>query len=324
MQHPMETHTPLVSVIIPNYNHAPYLRERIESVLAQKMDDMEVILLDDRSTDMSRDIIDSYRSHPKVSHVVCNDNNSGSTFAQWKRGLSLARGRYVWIAESDDSADDRFLSTLVPLLEAHPEAVMAFSGSQMIDSDGLPIDGLDWDRYKPGQDATEIYAGDELIRRKLLWTADVYNASMVVFRRDAAPAIEDAQLSMRYCGDWLFWVNLAQNGAAVEVREKLNRFRQHNAKVSPGASKSGLYFIEGLPIMVKVAACLNLSDTQRAMLAGRTWKRLGKFPGVMSSHKEEILGNLDRLYPGASAKRYRTVLLYELDKYLNFTGLQPR
>ena len=117
-------------------------------------------------------------------------------------------------------------------------------------------------------------------------------------------------------------MNLARRGAAVEVREKLNYFRQHNAKVSPGASKSGVYFIEGLPIMVRVADALKLTPAQRAMLAGRTWKRLGSFPAVIESHGAAILANLDRLSPGASTRRRRLIALYEVDKYLNFTGLQ--
>lgn len=314
---------PAVSVIIPNYNHEPYLRQRIESVLNQTFDDFELILLDDCSTDYSPALLESYRNHPKVAHLVLNKENSGSTFAQWKRGLALARGRYVWIAESDDYADPEFLSTLVPLLDADPQAAMAFTGSHMVDAAGRDIPGADWDRYRPGASETETYSGRTLTIRKLLWTADVYNASMVLFRRSMAPAIEDVQLRMRYCGDWLFWANMARNGGAIEVRRKLNYFRQHQAKVSTGASRSGLYFLEGLPVMVRVADYLSLPPTARAMLAGRTWKRLGKFPAVLASHRREILTNLDRLSPGASSRRRRLIALYEADKYLNFTHLQP-
>lgn len=314
---------PAVSVIIPNYNHEPYLRQRIESVMNQTFTDFEVILLDDCSTDGSRTLIQSYASHPKVSHIVLNKHNSGSTFAQWKRGLALARGKYVWIAESDDYADPSFLATLVPLLEANPSAALAFTGSHMVDAAGCDIPGADWDRYRRNAPEIESYTGRELIAGKLLYTANVYNASMVLFRRSMAPAIEDVQLRMRYCGDWLFWVNMARNGGAVEVRRKLNYFRQHSAKVSPGASKSGLYFLEGLPVMVRVAHYLQLSAAARAMLAGRTWKRLGKFPQVLESHRTEIMDNLNRLSPGASSRRRRLIALYEADKFLNFTRMQP-
>ena len=71
-----------VSVIIPNYNHAPYLRERIDSVLAQTYTDLEVILIDDCSTDESRDIMEDYRSEPRVTHIIHNAENSGNA-AVW-------------------------------------------------------------------------------------------------------------------------------------------------------------------------------------------------------------------------------------------------
>src|SRR5260370_20691240 len=96
---------PTVSVIIPNYNHARYLRQRIESVLRQTYQDFEVILLDDCSTDDSRSILSSYAGDSRV-RMEFNEVNSGSTFKQWNKGVRLARVEYVWIAESDDYADN--------------------------------------------------------------------------------------------------------------------------------------------------------------------------------------------------------------------------
>ena len=111
-----------VSVIIPNYCHARFLNRRIDSVLNQTYDDFEVIILDDCSTDNSRDIIETYRHHPRVSHIVYNEKNSGSTFVQWDKGFELAQGQYIWIAESDDEAAPTFLEECVTQLEKHPSA----------------------------------------------------------------------------------------------------------------------------------------------------------------------------------------------------------
>ncbi len=74
---------PLVSVIIPNYNHALYLDERIQSVLNQSYGHFEVIILDDLSKDNSREVMEKYRDYPHVSHIVYNTENSGSTFKQY-------------------------------------------------------------------------------------------------------------------------------------------------------------------------------------------------------------------------------------------------
>src|SRR6266576_4746622 len=95
---------PNVSVVVPNYNHARFLRQRIDSVLGQTYQDFEVILLDDCSTDQSRSIIGEYQNDPRV-RVELNKRNSGSTFKQWNKGVWLVRGEYVWIVESDDDAD---------------------------------------------------------------------------------------------------------------------------------------------------------------------------------------------------------------------------
>src|SRR5690348_12935994 len=117
-----------VSVVIPNYNHAPFLRQRIESVLRQTYQDFELILLDDCSMDGSQAILMEYASDPRV-RIEFNQKNSGSTFKQWNKGVRLARGEYVWIAESDDYADDRLLEKLAARLDAEPRAAFAYCRS---------------------------------------------------------------------------------------------------------------------------------------------------------------------------------------------------
>jgi len=102
---------PLVSIIIPNYNHANYLEERIFSILNQSYQNFELIILDDSSTDNSLDILDKYVNNDKVSYFVKNTKNSGSPFKQWKKGLKLAKGDYVWIAESDDYCALNFIES---------------------------------------------------------------------------------------------------------------------------------------------------------------------------------------------------------------------
>ncbi|MDO5340840.1 MAG: glycosyltransferase family A protein [Bacteroidia bacterium] len=71
---------PLVSVIIPNYNHARYLDQRIQTVLNQTYQNFEVIILDDKSTDNSLEVIAKYKVNPHISQIVINEQNSGSPF----------------------------------------------------------------------------------------------------------------------------------------------------------------------------------------------------------------------------------------------------
>src|SRR5262245_4202511 len=99
---------PKVSVIIHNYNHCRYLGQRIDSVLNQAFGDFELLILDDASTDASHEVLARYYAKPRV-RIVVNTRNSGSAFPQWNRGIGLAKGDYIWIAESDDDADSHFL-----------------------------------------------------------------------------------------------------------------------------------------------------------------------------------------------------------------------
>ena len=114
---------PTVSIIVPNYNHTSFLEERLDSIFKQTFQDFEVILLDDASTDGSLEILRNYQAHPKVSHLIVNEKNSGSPFKQWKKGLALAKGTFVWIAESDDSCEPNFLETQIHTLKAGDVAV---------------------------------------------------------------------------------------------------------------------------------------------------------------------------------------------------------
>lgn len=104
----MENYPIEVSIIIPNYNYARFLQQRIESVLAQTYTDYEIILLDDASTDDSVSILNHYKTNSRVAHLEINSVNTGSPFIQWQKGISLSRGKYIWIAESDDVADSSF------------------------------------------------------------------------------------------------------------------------------------------------------------------------------------------------------------------------
>ncbi|RYY07003.1 MAG: glycosyltransferase family 2 protein [Sphingobacteriaceae bacterium] len=132
----------LISVIIPNYNHARFLNQRIDSILNQTYQNFEIIILDDCSTDESRSIIGSYKNHPKVSHTIFNTINSGSTFIQWEKGINLSAGNYIWIAESDDYSSSDFLQSLVNLIDENVNVGLAYCGSETVDENGKKIGNL--------------------------------------------------------------------------------------------------------------------------------------------------------------------------------------
>ncbi|MBC5786405.1 glycoside hydrolase family 99-like domain-containing protein, partial [Ramlibacter sp. USB13] len=94
---------PKVSVIVPNYNHAPYLRRRLDSIYGQTYRNIEVILMDDCSCDGSRALMQEYaQANADITRTLFNEVNSGGVFRQWAKGIAAATGELVWIAESDD------------------------------------------------------------------------------------------------------------------------------------------------------------------------------------------------------------------------------
>lgn len=239
----------MISVIIPNYNHAPYLKQRIDSVLNQTYTDMEVIILDDKSTDNSIEIIEQYRNHPKVVQIELNKQNSGTTFKQWQKGISLAKGEYIWIAESDDYADETFLEKVVGSINKY-HSVLGCALSQVVNENGHIK------RPRAEIIEKEYCDKDTFIKKHLLLGNIIYNASTVVFRKDVIDSsIWEEVTKLKYCGDWLFWATLImnQNQGVSEVKEYLNYFRTHSANVSNRSEQNGLTFLEGFPISKMIA-----------------------------------------------------------------------
>jgi glycosyltransferase involved in cell wall biosynthesis len=315
----------LVSVIIPGYNHAPYLRERIESVLNQEYPDFEVILLDDCSTDNSAEIMQAYASGKysckgREVRFVGNERNSGNTFKQWAKGMSLAKGEYIWIAESDDVAEPSFLRECMARLLANPDAVVAFTWSDMIGPDSKVLD-CSWDetwRYK----APGVYEGGKFCLHRLVYKNLMYNASMIVFRKDAYKKVTSRYMKFRHSGDWLFWFEMCIQGKVCEVPLKLNKFRQHLNKVSNASRSSGQDFEEMAEIQTIISEALHLCLYNRRCLRGRQTKRIDKalrnspdetYVMFVKSMKEKY----PLIYGGSGFDKF----VYTIDKVLNLSRM---
>jgi glycosyltransferase involved in cell wall biosynthesis len=228
---------PKVSVIVPNYRHAPYLTWRIDTVLNQTYRDFDLLILDDASTDNSREIIEHYRGRAGV-RIHYNDTNSGSVFHQWEKGIRMTDSDYVWIAESDDWAEPTFLERLVPVLDAHPGVGIAYCQSWIVDREfkvtghaGCWTDDLDAARWK----RDFIASGREEISRFLLVKNTIPNTSAVLQRRSTLAKLRSIDASFRLCGDWMHWIRMLAEADLAFVAENLNfwRLQSSNARTAP-------------------------------------------------------------------------------------------
>src|SRR5215469_11117237 len=220
---------PMVSVVVPNYNHAKYLRQRIESVLQQTYQDFELILLDDCSTDNSCEVLERFAGDERV-RMEFNQKNSGTPFKQWNKGVRLAQGKYVWIAESDDNADSRFLERMVAILDEQPEVTFAYCRSWEVREDGEPRGFADaylepWDSEHWKSDF--VVDGRDECRRFFVVATPVPNASAVLFRKRAYEEVGGADETLRLCGDYKLWASLTLRGKIAYSAEPLNYYRAH-------------------------------------------------------------------------------------------------
>lgn len=257
---------PLVSVIIPNYNHAPYLQERIESILRQTYRHFEIIMLDDCSTDHSRKVMNTYREHPQVTKIIFNEVNSGSPFVQWKRGIQEANGELVWIAESDDSCHPDMLRQLVGKFEGNPTQSFAFCQCKFVDRKGEITDTHSWRLEK-----VERMNGKAFIRKHLRFRNRVWNASCALFRKSFALACDDEYIRYRTAGDWLFWIMMAEQGEVTAISTPLNYFRQHPGSTTKRSMMSGLCQVEAKKVF---DYCLRHEYIGRLSAVNHTFKML--------------------------------------------------
>lgn len=253
---------PKVSVIIPNYNHAKFLKQRIDSVLNQTFQDFEVIILDDCSTDESRTVIESYRDHQKISHIIYNDINSGSPFKQWQKGIQLSEGEYIWIAESDDWANNLFLEKTIACFKKNISVGIISVNFEYIDENGF---SLKTDYFYDKFD--KVVNGNQFVTKEMLLYNKLYNASGVIFKKSYCLDIIDNKLTkMKYCGDWFFWNQVILRTDIVILSCKLNYFRRHTNNVSFKSEKLGLFYKEGLKTFEITTELLQISTTEKKSL----------------------------------------------------------
>ena len=250
--------TPNVSVIVPCYNHRQFLVERVESIFHQTYTNYELILLDDASTDGSAEFLQQFTTRPNV-RLVINESNSGSPFAQWNRGVELANGQFIWIAESDDSARPGLLEKLVAVLESHPRVGIAQCNSMLIDESGAVTGPIVPDAHP---DAMDRWNGDFLadgrdeIRHFLYLQNTIPSASAVVFRRSVYQEAGPADATFSVSGDLLQWVRMLEHSDLYYLADVLSLSRVHAQTQRVAASHNGTYELEALEIQRRICNSL--------------------------------------------------------------------
>lgn len=265
-----------VSVIVPNYNYAQYLAERMNSIRAQTHPIHEVIFLDDASTDDSVAVIrEIAKQFEGPLRVVVNVENSGSIAQQWERGVNLAAGELVWIAEADDIADPDFLAVTASAFN-HSDVVLSYSRSRQIDRTGLILDH-DYSGYLDDFDPERWQRdyrrpGTEEIAQMLSVGNTIPNVSAVVFRKsvlaDVLKAHRDELSGLRIAADWCCYLHILTHGSIAFSAQVLNSHRRHQESVT--STIDLIDHVREIQRMQRLAAELVEVPPDRAV-AARLW-----------------------------------------------------
>lgn len=199
---------PLVSIIIPNYNHGAYLGDAIQSVLAQSYSNIEIIVVDDGSTDDSRAIAESFGN--RIHYIW--QQNSGLCAAR-NTGLAAAKGVYIGLLDADDMLEPDYCQRLVSALLAFPNAEGIICGYRFVDEDNNSLPQIE-SRSLIGQ---ELY--------ELLLKGNFLVPESILLHRRCYKNVGSFDTDLTACEDWDMWLRVSQSHRIISTERVLTRHR---------------------------------------------------------------------------------------------------
>lgn len=253
---------PLVSVVIPAHNAAPFIGELLSSVLNQTYRNLEILVFDDGSTDATSRVVEQYAGDKRVGHFR-SETNIGVNRAS-SRLLEHVRGDYWAHPGADDVLEEDFIAARVALMEGNPEAFMAHGAANYIDGTGHPVA-----RPHPALEIPSRMRGERAL--SVLLQHNIVNTPSVLVRTSATAKIAGHfETDWRYAQDWFLWLLLAANrGDLLYDEAKLHRYRIHGGSLTNDPAKSATKRLETrLVPLCALAACSSYSAG-----AGSLWAK---------------------------------------------------
>ena len=228
-----------VSILIPTYNRADYLREAIQSALAQTHPNIEVVVLDDASPDHTADVVAEFAADPRLRYIR-HPQNQGIA-GNWRAGIEAITGDFFCLLHDDDTFAPTFVEALLEPLIQDNSLILAFCDQWFIDASG--------DRL---QEETDSYARrfkrDTLVAGRIadFGCVALVDASVPVgatlFRKTMVPSSFIADQAKGAIDAWLFYQCVKTGYGAFYVPERLMNYRSHSGGMSVGMP---LYMAEG-------------------------------------------------------------------------------
>jgi len=225
---------PLVSICLPNLNTRPYLQARMDSIFSQTLRDWELIVCDSHSTDGAWEYFQQFRDDPRVQ---LSQIPREGVYAGWNECLKRARGQYVYVATSDDTAEPELLERMVGMLERHPDVDLVVCKFEFIDETGREMSPSPFQQvgtfYDPWREKVHRRSGllEFLVHVGLdcpSWTS----ITSVVFRRRLIEKIGFFKTDCGTCADRLWAMKAALVTDTISIPDCLATWRQHSMQAS--------------------------------------------------------------------------------------------
>lgn len=214
---------PLLSVTVLNYNYAHFLPECLNSILNQTFTDFEVILINDKSTDNTLEVVQPYLADPRI-RFINHEVNKGYV-ASLLEGCELSQGKYISVISADDYVlDMKAFEKALKLLEADPEIAFCFSAWNQVNGAGVNV--------HTRRSAEYDYVADGINEfRRLLMTSPVLHSGTMI-RRSAYDAVGGYDSRCRYSVDTNMWLALCTIGKIAYINSPLYVYRAHETNLS--------------------------------------------------------------------------------------------
>lgn len=262
-----------VTVCIPTYNYGRFVGAAIASVLTQSLQDVEILVSDNASTDNTREVVAELAGKDRRIRYFCNERNLGMV-ANWNRCLELAGGDYIKFLCADDLLEPGALALLGGLLDRHPGVVLASGARRLMAEDGRRCGILAFS----GRAA--LLPGPRVIRQCIARGNRIGEPSAVMFRRSALLAGFDE--SYPQVADFEMWLRLLEAGDFVFTPEVVCLFRQHEAQVTRENLKAKLAFADELRLCRAYAGKVPRRDLWAGLLRryAAMWAHAISLPGL--------------------------------------------
>jgi len=248
------TDRPLASVLIPVYNQEAYVAEAVRSVLEQSYSSLELLLLDDASTDRTAEIFSKFETEPRV-RLYRNEKNLGFP-RTCNLGYSLARGEFLAIIAGDDTYAPDFLEKCIGALLAYPAAGFVYTRISLMDQSG---------KKRPRKRDRICHQGDFYGREFdniVRWLNPIPHGATVVRKRCVEElGAYDPELTAGH--DWEFWLRLSKRYPSVFINEHLMNYRVHSENITNKRARMGEREKHLIAILDRVFAMEGISEELR-------------------------------------------------------------